>query len=78
MCQITHLGRRGEPYQGHWLPTIGPSAIRETLHRSFLKEMDDHDIARVVRAYGAAARRCKEGGCRLRRAAPLPCDVVDY
>ena len=37
MCQITQLGRRGEPYQGHWLPTIGPSAIRETLHRSFLK-----------------------------------------
>jgi len=62
MCQITHLGRRGEPYQGHWLPTIGPSAIRETLHRSFPKEMDDHDIARVVEAYGAAARRCKEGG----------------
>ena len=62
MCQITHLGRRGEPYQGHWLPTIGPSAIRETLHRSFPKEMDDHDIARVVSAYGAAARRCKEGG----------------
>ena len=62
MCQITHLGRRGEPYQGQWLPTIGPSAIRETLHRSFPKEMDDHDIARVVRAYGAAARLCKEGG----------------
>jgi 2,4-dienoyl-CoA reductase-like NADH-dependent reductase (Old Yellow Enzyme family) len=62
MCQITHLGRRGEPYAGHWLPTIGPSAIRETLHRSFPKEMDDDDIARVVRAYGQAARRCKEGG----------------
>ena len=61
MCQITHLGRRGEPYQGHWLPTIGPSAIRETLHRSFPKEMDHHDIIRVVKAYGAAARRCKEG-----------------
>ena len=27
MCQITHLGRRGEPYQG---PTM--AAIRETLH----------------------------------------------
>ncbi|MED6311218.1 MAG: N-methylproline demethylase, partial [Pseudomonadota bacterium] len=54
MCQITHFGRRGEPYQGHWLPTIGPSAIRETLHRSFPKEIDDHVIARVVRAYGAA------------------------
>ena len=62
MCQITHLGRRGEPYAGHWLPTIGPSPIRETLHRSFPKEMDDDDIARVVAAYGQAARRCKEGG----------------
>jgi 2,4-dienoyl-CoA reductase-like NADH-dependent reductase (Old Yellow Enzyme family) len=62
MCQITHLGRRGEPYASNWLPTIAPSPIRETLHRSFPKEMDEHDIARVVRAYGAAARRCKEGG----------------
>ncbi len=62
MCQITHLGRRGEPYASNWLPTIAPSPVRETLHRSFPKEMDEHDIARVVKAYGAAARRCKEGG----------------
>jgi len=62
MCQITHLGRRGEPYASNWLPTIGPSPIRETLHRSFPKEMDEHDIARVVKAYGAAAQRCREGG----------------
>jgi 2,4-dienoyl-CoA reductase-like NADH-dependent reductase (Old Yellow Enzyme family) len=62
MCQITHLGRRGEPYASNWLPTIGPSPIRETLHRSFPKEMDEHDIVRVVKAYGAAARRCREGG----------------
>ena len=62
MCQITHLGRRGEPYASNWLPTIAPSPMRETLHRSFPKEMDEHDIARVVAAYGAAARRCKEGG----------------
>ncbi|MGR3315251.1 NADH:flavin oxidoreductase [Roseovarius indicus] len=62
MCQITHLGRRGEPYKGHWLPTIAPSPIRETLHRSFPKEMDVHDITRVIKAYGAAARRCAEGG----------------
>jgi 2,4-dienoyl-CoA reductase-like NADH-dependent reductase (Old Yellow Enzyme family) len=62
MVQITHLGRRGEPYATHWLPTIGPSAIRETLHRSFPKEMDEHDIHRVVKAYGAAARRCRDGG----------------
>lgn len=62
MVQITHLGRRGEPYATNWLPTIAPSPIRETLHRSFPKEMDEHDIRRVVKAYGAAARRCKEGG----------------
>ena len=47
---------------GHWLPTIGPSRIRETLHRSIPKEMDGHDITRVIGAYGAAALRCKEGG----------------
>ena len=62
MCQITHLGRRGEPYAGKWLPTIAPSPIRETLHRSFPKQMDEDDINRVVKAYGAAARRCEEGG----------------
>ena len=39
MCQITHLGRRGEPYATNWLPTIAPSPIRETLHRSFPKEI---------------------------------------
>ena len=62
MCQITHLGRRGDPYAGDWLPTIAPSPARETLHRSIPKEMDEHDIERVVRAFAVAARRCKEGG----------------
>jgi 2,4-dienoyl-CoA reductase-like NADH-dependent reductase (Old Yellow Enzyme family)/thioredoxin reductase len=62
MVQITHLGRRGEPYSTNWLPTIAPSPIRETLHRSFPREMDIHDIRRVAKAYGAAARRCREGG----------------
>jgi len=62
MVQITHLGRRGEPYATNWLPTIGPSAVRETLHRSFPKEMDEYDIDRVAKAYGAAARRCRDGG----------------
>jgi len=62
MVQITHLGRRGEPYATNWLPTIAPSPIRETLHRSFPKEMDEHDINRVMRAYGSAARRCRDGG----------------
>ena len=62
MCQISHLGRRAECYAGDWLPAIGPSPIRETLHRSFPKTMDRYDIDRVIKAYGAAARRCREGG----------------
>lgn len=62
MCQITHLGRRGESYAGDWLPTIAPSPIRETMHRSFPREMDRHDIDRVVHAYAEAAWRCREGG----------------
>ena len=53
MCQITHLGRRGESYAGDWLPMIAPSPMRETLHRAFPKQMDEHDIARVVKAYGS-------------------------
>ncbi|MBN9673018.1 NADH:flavin oxidoreductase [Roseibium aggregatum] len=62
MCQITHLGRRGDPYAQDWLPPIGPSPIRETLHRGIPREMDEYDIERVVKAYGQAARRCEEGG----------------
>lgn len=62
MCQITHLGRRADPYAQDWLPAIGPSAVRETLHRAIPREMDDYDIERVVNAYAAAARRCWEGG----------------
>ncbi len=62
MCQITHLGGRGDPWAGEWLPSIGPSLNRETLHRAFTKPMDREDIDRVVVAYGQAAHRGKEGG----------------
>lgn len=62
MCQITHLGRRADPYAQDWLPAIGPSPVRETLHRGIPREMDEYDIERVVKAYAAAARRCWEGG----------------
>ncbi|MEE9416432.1 MAG: N-methylproline demethylase, partial [Acidimicrobiales bacterium] len=61
MCQITHLGRRGDAHAGNWLPTIAPSPVRETLHRNVPRAMDRHDIDRVVYAFGAAARRCMQG-----------------
>ena len=62
MCQITHVGGRGEPYAGARLAPIGPSPVRETLHRAFAREMDEHDIARVAEDYARAAVRCREGG----------------
>ena len=62
MCQVSHVGGRGEPYAGTALAPIGPSPVRETLHRAFAKEMDEHDIARVVADFAEAAARCKEGG----------------
>ncbi len=62
MMQLTHLGRRAETNSQNWLPAMGPSALRETLHRAFPREMDRYDIARVVAAFGAAALRAKQGG----------------
>ncbi len=62
MCQITHLGRRGDSQAGAWLPTIAPSPVREDLHRNFPREMDQYDINRIVKAFSQAARRCKDGG----------------
>jgi 2,4-dienoyl-CoA reductase-like NADH-dependent reductase (Old Yellow Enzyme family) len=46
MMQITHLGRRADTNARNWLPALGPSAVRETLHRAFPREMDRHDIER--------------------------------
>lgn len=62
MCQITHMGRRTYWDTENWLPVIAPSPLREPAHRSIPKEMEHADIRRVIQAYGAAARRCKQGG----------------
>ena len=62
MCQITHLGRRTFWNDADWLPVISPSPVREPAHRSFPKTMEEFDIKRVVKAYGTAALRCKQGG----------------
>lgn len=61
-CQMTHMGRRAVWHSHHWLPLVSPSATRETVHRSYAKEMEDFDFKRVIRAFAEAAARCKEGG----------------
>jgi 2,4-dienoyl-CoA reductase-like NADH-dependent reductase (Old Yellow Enzyme family) len=61
-CQISHPGRRGRWDSGSWLPPVSPSRVREPQHRSFPKEMEDWDFARIVADYEAAARRCRAAG----------------
>ena len=62
MIQLTHLGRRTNWNKEEWLPVLAPSMVREPAHRAFPKIMEDWDIERVVRDYGAAAARMKEAG----------------
>jgi len=61
MCQITHLGRRATTRTWDWLPIAAPSRSRE-IGGDFPKIMDRDDIHRIVKSYGEAALRCKEGG----------------
>lgn len=62
MCQVSHLGRRATSYGWNWLPVLAPSRVREARNRNFPKEMDEADIARIVRDYADAALRCMQGG----------------
>ncbi len=62
MIQLTHLGRRTNWNKGDWLPVLAPSPIREPAHRSFPKEIEDWDIARIVSDYAAAAQRMQAAG----------------
>ncbi len=61
MTQLTHMGRRTGWDYDHWLPLVSASPLREPAHRAFPKEIEDADIRRIVRAFGAAARRCQDG-----------------
>ncbi len=61
MCQITHMGRRTTWDSGDWLPTRGPSNKRDPAHHSAPCALSTREIARIVRDFAAAARRCREG-----------------
>jgi len=62
ICQITHMGRRTGWAAGDWLPTLGPSVVRDPAHHSVPRAMAPSDILRVTRDFAAAARRCRDGG----------------
>ncbi len=62
MVQITHMGRRGHWRSTNALPMVAPSYSREIAHRSFAKEMEPFDFARIRGNFTNAARRAKTGG----------------
>ncbi len=62
MIQLTHLGRRTGWNKADWLPVLSASPIREPAHRSFPKEAEDWDIARIVADYASAAQRMQAAG----------------
>ena len=61
MCQISHMGRRTAWDAGDWIVPIAPSSVRDPAHHAVPRAMQIEDIDRIVKAYGAAARRCAEG-----------------
>ena len=62
MSQLAHMGRRSQSdvESGHVL--LAPSQIPEKVHREVPHEIEPEQIAMLVRAFGDATRRCREGG----------------
>ena len=62
IIQLTHLGRRTVWDDGHWLPVVAPSAVRERAHRAIPKVIDQADIDRIIADYARAADRVRQAG----------------
>lgn len=62
MIQITHMGRRSRWDGFNWSTLLSPSGIREPVHRSTCKTIEEEEIWRIIGDFAQAARRAKEGG----------------
>jgi dimethylglycine catabolism A len=60
--QLTHMGRRAQADGEEANVLVAPSQIPERVHREVPHELEAEQIAEIVRAFGEAARRCREGG----------------
>src|SRR5437667_4950313 len=60
--QITHMGRRAQADGEEADVLLAPSQIPERVHRDVPHELEGEQIAELVRAFGEAARRCRDGG----------------
>lgn len=62
MIQLTHMGRRSRWDGQNWPSLVSASGQREPVHRANCKTMEVEDIERVVKEFGRAARRVRDGG----------------
>ncbi len=60
--QLTHLGRRAQSDPETAGVLLAPSQIPERVHREVPHALEPEQIAELVRAFGEAARRCRDGG----------------
>jgi N,N-dimethylglycine/sarcosine dehydrogenase len=60
--QLTHMGRRAQADGEEANVLVAPSQIPERVHREVPHEVEAEQIAEIVRAFGEAARRCREAG----------------
>src|SRR3989475_27223 len=60
--QLTHMGRRAQADGEEANVLLAPSQIPERVHRDVPHELEGEQIAELVRAFGEAARRCRDGG----------------
>jgi len=60
--QLTHLGRRAQSDPDARGALLAPSQIPERVHREVPHELEAEQIAELVRAFGDAARRCRDAG----------------
>ena len=58
--QLTHLGRRAQADGEEANVLLAPSQIPERVHRDVPHELEVEQIAELVRAFGEAARRCRD------------------
>ncbi|MFO0996250.1 MAG: NADH:flavin oxidoreductase [Alphaproteobacteria bacterium] len=62
MIQLSHMGRKVRWDLAHWMVPLVPSHVPERMNYLYAKAFEDWDFERVIKAYGAAAGRCRDGG----------------
>ena len=62
LTQLTHLGRRAQADGDETSVLLAPSQIPERVHRDVPHELEGEQIGELVRAFGEAARRSRDGG----------------